>query len=186
MRATLRYCEQFQLTIANASAPFEYVFRANSIYDPNYTSTGHQPLAHDQLQTLYGRYLVTGSRIRVNVASNSGINDCVTGVVRVDDDATFLNDAFGEVEQSNAAWYAEAGRMEKAAQTLATAFNPRTYFGSKYDSDTCGAAFGANPSQEAFFHLFFAQSGTSAYGAWCTVVIEYDVEVTEPKELLSS
>lgn len=35
-----------------------YVFRLNSVYDPNYTGVGHQPLGHDQLAALYNRYRV--------------------------------------------------------------------------------------------------------------------------------
>jgi len=186
MTATLRYAEQFAVTIANSSAPFEYVFRANSIYDPNYTSTGHQPLGHDQLATLYGAYQVTQSRIRLNYATNSGVNDTVTCVLRVDDDATFLNSMSGELEQADAVWVSQQGRLELPPVNLLTSFNPRSYFGDRYDQTATVADFGTNPVAAAYYHITIAQTGSSATSGICTVVIEYDVVCTRPKELSQS
>jgi len=186
MKATLRYAEQFAVSVANNSAPFEYVFRANSIYDPNYTSTGHQPLGHDQLAALYGAYQVTQSRIRLNYATNSGINDTVTCVLRVDDDATFLNATSGELEQADAVWVSQQGRLELPPINLVTSFNPQSYFGKRYDLADTVALFGTNPAAEAYYHILVAQSGSSATSGVCTVVIEYDVVCTQPKELSQS
>ncbi len=36
----------------------QYVFRLNSVYDPDQTGAGHQPYGFDQLAALYGKYLV--------------------------------------------------------------------------------------------------------------------------------
>lgn len=60
----LKYSEQFGMIYTPATAA-TYQFRANSIYDPNYTGTGHQPLGHDQLITLYNRYRVYGCKYRI-------------------------------------------------------------------------------------------------------------------------
>lgn len=37
-----------------------YQFRTNSAFDPDFTSTGHQPLGYDQWRTLYLNYRVIG------------------------------------------------------------------------------------------------------------------------------
>lgn len=37
---------------------FDYVWMLNSLYDPNNTGTGHQPLGFDQYATFYNRYRV--------------------------------------------------------------------------------------------------------------------------------
>lgn len=60
----LRYCEYFDLVDA-AVGWAGYVFRANSVYDPNYTGVGHQPLGRDQLAALYDHYRVKKATIRV-------------------------------------------------------------------------------------------------------------------------
>jgi len=34
----------------------QYVFRAHSTYDPDYTGTGHQPMYRDEMAAIYNRY----------------------------------------------------------------------------------------------------------------------------------
>lgn len=41
------------------------LFNINSLYDPDRTGIGHQPLGYDQLSALYNNYRVLGSSIRV-------------------------------------------------------------------------------------------------------------------------
>lgn len=59
----LRYSEEF---ILNPGVPGvdNYFFRANSLYDPDYTAIlGHQPLYYNQWSPMYKRYTVLGSKI---------------------------------------------------------------------------------------------------------------------------
>lgn len=56
------------VTISSGTAPQAgYIFRGNSMYDPDYTSTGHQPRYFDQNMAVYSRYLVLGAKITVQV-----------------------------------------------------------------------------------------------------------------------
>lgn len=48
----------------------------NSIYDPDQTGTGHQPMYHDQLGDLYNNYRVMGSKIKVTFMAK----DDTTGI----------------------------------------------------------------------------------------------------------
>lgn len=56
-------------TIVNISGTVlrsrDHVFRANQLYDPDFTGTGHQPRFFDQLAAIYRVYRVMGSKIRV-------------------------------------------------------------------------------------------------------------------------
>ena len=54
---TLNYADSY--AISPAVVPV-HVLRMNSIYDPDYTTTGHQPMGRDQLAELYNRYRVLG------------------------------------------------------------------------------------------------------------------------------
>lgn len=60
----LRYVDQIQLD-ANASTISAYVYRANDLYDPDVTGTGHQPNPFDQMMQFYRTACVIGSRIKV-------------------------------------------------------------------------------------------------------------------------
>jgi len=59
-RARLPYSSVIALSNAGITGVFgtEYVFRLNSLFDPDLTSTGHQPFGFDQLALFYGSYRV--------------------------------------------------------------------------------------------------------------------------------
>lgn len=59
----LKYVDYFNL--GSAVSYVGYVFRGNSLFDPDYTATGHQPMGYDQLTQLYSNYIVFGSRITI-------------------------------------------------------------------------------------------------------------------------
>lgn len=61
----LTYSEAFAMTYTGSGAPFYHQFRINSIFDPNYSGTGHQPLGHDSFITLYNRYRVYGMKYKI-------------------------------------------------------------------------------------------------------------------------
>ena len=55
---TLKYCEIYNaIGIANGGKATKQ-FRINSLYDPNYTDVGHQPLGRDLLAAMYNHYRV--------------------------------------------------------------------------------------------------------------------------------
>lgn len=59
-QCTLTYSQEFTLT-STLGVSNNYVWRANSVYDVNYTSGSIlQPRCFDQLSALYHRYMVTG------------------------------------------------------------------------------------------------------------------------------
>jgi len=81
----LRYASSIILTtagvvIGNDFLGTEYVFRLNSLFDPDLTSTGHQPFGYDQLTTMYGSYCVTGCMVDITLTepSSNDIIFCMT------------------------------------------------------------------------------------------------------------
>lgn len=61
-KVSLTYCEEIALS-SSTSAP--YLFRLNSLHDPNASATGHQPRGHDQWSAMYDKYCVIGATVRV-------------------------------------------------------------------------------------------------------------------------
>jgi len=81
----LRYSASLILTTAGVviGADFmgtEYVFRLNSLFDPDLTGVGHQPFGYDQLTTMYGSYCVTGCMIDITLTepTSNDILFCMT------------------------------------------------------------------------------------------------------------
>ncbi len=44
-------------------------FKLNSMYDPDHTGIGHQPLGYDEWTTFYNRYRVFGAKVTITVAN---------------------------------------------------------------------------------------------------------------------
>jgi len=85
---SLRYSTTFQLT-CTAGAVATYVFRANDLFDPDFTSTGHQPMGFDQMMLSYNHFCVVKSRLKV-VCSNKTNTTPITFCVRQDASSTPL------------------------------------------------------------------------------------------------
>lgn len=56
---------------AAPAAGFVYSFRLNSLFDPDFTGTGYQPLGFDQFSALYGRYAVQRTRFSIAYANTT-------------------------------------------------------------------------------------------------------------------
>ncbi len=67
--AKLVYSDYRTLTCTGSQA--EYVYRLNSVFDPDQTGVGGQPDGFDQLKTLYGRYRVVAVDVEVEAIGQS-------------------------------------------------------------------------------------------------------------------
>lgn len=60
-----KYATRLVLPAAAAGLTQGYTFRANGLYDPDYTGGGHQPMYRDELAAQYDKYTVVSSWIKV-------------------------------------------------------------------------------------------------------------------------
>lgn len=113
MFVKLKYVDS--LHIVPLSTRTQYTFRGNSCFDPDYTSTGHQPLYYDQYCAMYGKYRVTASSLKVDVVNNSGISALSYIVYPNTDIQTFLSTS-DTLEQS----LARTARLVPIAQRVSS------------------------------------------------------------------
>ena len=69
----LRYCDYAQIQ-SSTGGTASWVFRANGIFDPDYTNVGHQALFRDAYAGIYDYYTVLGSKLTVTFQSRSSIS----------------------------------------------------------------------------------------------------------------
>jgi len=69
MKFNMRYCDNVTIPNHNAGAG-PYVFRMNSVFDPDHTSVGHQPRFHDQISAIYSKYCVIGAKAYIELLSS--------------------------------------------------------------------------------------------------------------------
>lgn len=184
-----RYCEPI-VTIdpSVAGIPATHVFQANSLYDPDYTGVGHQPIGYDQIMPMYDHYTVIGSRIRVSATNTDG-GTPQTIVVALKDNVTAINDVGRTIENGQCRWGVLSESVAGGAtKTLTLGFSANKFFGCNVlDGDKYKGFEGGNPNEGAYFHITVAPlEGVDAASVRCNVTIEYVAVLTEPKVLAQS
>jgi hypothetical protein len=71
-KAKLTYVDSQSIS-AVAGSLASYGYRANGMYDPNYTGVGTQPLYYDQLGAMYSKTRVTSAKITVELHNVTGV-----------------------------------------------------------------------------------------------------------------
>jgi len=192
----LNYFDQLNLS-PNSGSVQQCTFRANSIYDPNSTGTGHQPLFHDQLQELYNNYVVLGSKITAtfwseDVSTAYGAYACI----KVTDDFNISSSAlpYAELEGGKLVkWkmFRANASASNSMLTLTQTYSTKRFFGVKdvKDSkDSFGAPLGNNPTNGAFFNIWVQHPdmSTTLPTIHCAVKITFIAQVSEPKDAMYS
>jgi hypothetical protein len=81
----LRYSDMRAIVAAGNQGT--YVYRLNSVFDPDQTGVGGQPAGFDQLKTLYGRYRVMGCAVKVTACPMTSGGSAMIAMAPVDNSA---------------------------------------------------------------------------------------------------
>lgn len=191
-KVRLRYTEVVALNPGATEA--QNVFRANSVFDPNLTGAGHQPLYYDVWSGLYSHYTVLGSKIVATRCLNTTTDPTplVYGIhLGIGSTSTVAMTAEELIEQKNNNRWINAGSPSLSGKNLRLAqyFSPRKFFGVKdpEDDDGSTALVTANPTRDAYFSLWARPIGGATSTAQQFIVeIEYLVSFSELKIQSSS
>lgn len=174
-KAVLRYSEVVTISTTTGLAA-AYLFRCNSIFDPNYTGIGHQPYGHDIYKLIYNKYRVTGSRI---TATPTSTFDGIYGIAITDDPT--INVDYNTVRETK-------GNTSVVGQISTPSQQITNYWSEKYlplQPTHITANMGTNPNAMNYYHLYL--EGSTILGPEFTrsfmVNITYDVEFSELKDL---
>lgn len=183
----LKYVDSVVLNIGAAGVPGKYVFRANSIYDPDLTGAGHQPMMHDLWESLYNHYVVSGAKISVKCYDPVPITTTpqLVGIMLNDDTSTPVS--WQEVLEQGKAKYTVITGGQDHPKTVSQFFSAKTFFNVADVKDNIhhiGALQSTNPTEEAYFTIFaLPYDQTSDLGPIRVIVtIEYSVVYSEPKD----
>jgi hypothetical protein len=187
--AKLRYVDIFNITCTTGTLN-SYIFRANGCFDPNQSSTGHQPLGFDQWALLFNHYVVLGSRITVTAtpADLTGQSPGHVGNYLTDGKSTPYSTSRMFIEARKGTVRAIVPRQAKAAR-FSNKFSAKGFFGVTDVKDNIthlGAAVTADPTEEAYFTTWYQTSDNSTDTMSFTATIDYIVAFSEPKDLAQS
>lgn len=167
-----RYAQIVGISAAAAGVG-NYQFRANGMYDPDYTGTGHQPLYFDQLATIYDHFTVLRSYAKFTVANMATTPATVN--VFLNDDATITPSAIdGRMEQST-------GRSlliskEQGPIVFYVSFDARkTFGGDPLANDNLQGSSAADPTEQA---LYTISAKTADDAVATSVIVQVEIVYT--------
>jgi len=186
MVATMRYAETVRLDPASGQPVGYNLFRCGSIFDPNYTGTGHQPYGHDTYQSIYTHYRVLTSKITATFCPNgtSSLGHIVGGIYISPDTATPILD-FDLVRERG------QGNFKICPDQTSTITVSQKYTADKNYPNNVSAlnsAFGSNPTEDAYFVVWATSANETLDPSSIDIVvtIEYNVLMWELKSLPES
>jgi len=179
--AKLRYCTTVRLD-STTGASASHLFRAHSIFDPDFTGVGHQPYGRDTYSTIYNHYRVLKSRISAVFLPNgtSSLGHNVVGVAVKDDPTVELG--FDTIRECKGAHYKiVADQTQKA--TVTNGYNAKKAFPAGLNN--LNSAMGTNPAEDYFFQIFSTSANNTLDPSSIDVVvtIEYTCLFWELKDL---
>lgn len=190
MRAKLRYSENgLQIAAGTAGFAGTYYFRCNSLYDPNNTGLGHQPLAFDEYANLYTHYRVLSARITCTFFNESTAQNMIVGIARRRDNGS-VTDLNRIIEGGDVVYdHVTVETGGQGTKTLSLAIDPARWLGiPSNDIDRLEALFTTNPDEQCYFCLFYACSdpNITPSGILANVTMDFDCVFREKKLLASS
>jgi hypothetical protein len=175
----LRYHDTLTVTSTSGILGFQ-IYNWNSIYDPDATNAGHQPLYRDTYAALYDHYAVVSATATVQFV-NPDINYTVM-VGGVTDDDQSSTTQFNTVAEQAHAKHALLTPLSgsKSSKTFEFTWNCMDVLGiDPYTSQTYKTAVGSNPTELSCLQLFCATTTGNTTTTTVDVEIRFDCLWTE-------
>ncbi len=80
LKTGFKYSDKFDPQLVSGQVT-DQVFRANSLFDPDRTNTGHQPIEYDQFMAIYNRYHVLEMDWQISFAGAADAYHIICGVI---------------------------------------------------------------------------------------------------------
>lgn len=187
---SMRYNDTVLIDPAAAGISNSHVFRANSIFDPDYTGAGHQPLGRDQWYEFYRHYCVEKSSIVARFiaqGATAAASSCIAGVglLRSPTISTNVNTV---IERRDANTRVMTTVNAQGTVTVRNRYDAKKFHGYKDlgDSAETRTAMDANPDDQAYFHVFLSGTSGDVESTAVSILITYQVRLMERIDLLES
>lgn len=185
----LRYCYTANFNFIDSQLLGVYTFRANSLFDPDASGTGHQPYGLDQLDPFYSRVTCLGSRIRVTFNNNDSVAANV-GIIHSPYSSLSNDYAYNLQAESHVIVPVTPGW----SRTVTSAFSVQKFYSLTNIMDnvvsfSVTVPVSANPLVMTYYHLVYNTpdtAGITAEALGFTVCIDYYAMYDLPVRLTQS
>ena len=192
IRKSHKFCD-YGIINAATGATGTIFFRANSLYDPDAQTGGHQAMAYDQLYALYNHYTVTNVSCSVIFINSSGQRMiCAVNIYDTNSVSSDIND----ICENDGAKFEFIGPDNSAGSTksqctITKSVDLARFFGVKKQDMVNASLYrgsNGNPTEQAFFGVTVAEptGGFDPGNVNVYVVLTYDTVWSEPRKVLGS
>lgn len=177
LRTSLSYTDTF--SIKSTAFQTIYSFRGNSCYDPDFSSTGHQPAYFDTYSEVYSRYKVYGSSI--NVAFANSTNDLSLLAIIPNSVNLGVGSAPSAMLDLPRARWRTVGAANIMTSSLSHSASTNEVLGltsRQIEDDDYSAVTSSNPAQLWYWNLYATKVDTTNLNVDIVVVVRivYDVK----------
>lgn len=183
----LRYCDTIQINAAAGGLTGQYLYRVNSLYDPDYTGTGHAPLGYDQWMEFYSRYCVVGSRMHVKCMNVSTTIPVQYGILLRQGGVLSGVDPNILREQGDSSWTYAGNMNNRSSRAVTKNCSIKKFFGypNPTNETDLRASTNTNPVVTGYFQIWTAAADgvSDPPNMSFQVTIEYLAVLSKPVKL---
>lgn len=176
--------------VSTVGASTNAVYNMMSIFDPNNSGIGHQPLGHDDWSNFYKEYQVIGSKATFTFHNvGTGTIPVRVGVIG-DADGTISSVLSTKVERGGNSHSSILTTNSRERATISFSFDPKKAFDKTQlrDGHQMRATMSGNPTL-GYFAVPWVQSideATTSATVGCDIKISYVVLLKDPIDLVGS
>jgi len=185
-KCNLRYVDSTTLSPSGPAAA-AYVFRLNSLFDPNFTGVGHQPLGFDQIMLMYNHYQVDSVRVKIEWLNDSAFSGALCGF-EIADDATLTTPLSTRIENSWNKYRSVSDLSTPLTQTITVSIGEYLSRRTNNQDPDLRALATSNPAEIVYLIIWsqLLNSGASALNIDFLVTLDFFATFSEPKTLAAS
>lgn len=182
--------EQAQTTTATSGITTDYLFNLNSIYDPDRSGTGTQPLGHDQLASLYGRYIVKKAKVTITGHKSSDNVVCAMALHANNDSSSYSAVLMNtlKMQPDTVTRYSNLYSANEKPMRISRTYDLAKITGVSYtkymSDDRYQSPFNQSPTETIIAHLVVGDIlATTTAVIIANVRIEYFIECFDPVDI---
>ncbi len=176
----LRYVDTYALS-SSAGSIAKQVFNINSIFDPDQSGVGHQPMYRDTFAAIYDQYAVINANVTVTFNSNATTASMIVGGLFDDDTSTSTNITTLLEQNTGKHLFLPNATGALSSRTLKFNWDCQKMLGiNPYTSQSYKTANGSNPTELMHLLIYAAPAdGSSTTVTTALVEVDFTVLFTE-------
>lgn len=178
MKLSMKYSDTLDWT-PSAGFTADVMFNLNSIFDPNRTLTGHQPLGYDQWAQFYNRYRVDATYVHLHLCASDTAggyftllaNNSITAITNVDEPSESPISTTATFTQGTPTDIVKGYDLAKVNGVTRAVYN---------SDDRYQALYGGSPSEFLILHTCWTPGILNTGKCYAKIVITYQVSLFDP------